>query len=225
MVSSLPRLARIGAPVLASLCALALAGCSKSHGELVVDDTVGVTALRSPCPLFEVPEMTGDVTLLAPGRTDSNAIQAVAAITNLRHHCDDYLRLPKISNTVNFDVVARRTDTHGALHLDLPYFSVIQQGGATIVAKHVGTVGIDFADGQDRATGHAEATAQIDRNAAVLPEAMRARLMRKRKAGDADAAVDPLSQPDVKAALAKATFEMLIGFQLTDRQLAYNATR
>jgi hypothetical protein len=220
MVSSISRFARIGAPVLASLCALALAGCSKSHGELVVDDTVGVTALRSPCPIFEVPEMTGDVTLLSPGRTDSNAILAVATITNVRHHCDDYLRLPKISNTVNFDVLAHRTDTHGALHLDLPYFSVIQQGGTSIVAKQVGLVRLDFADGQDRAQAHGVATSQIDREAAI-----RARLMRKRKAGDADAAVDPLSQPDVKAALAKATFEMLIGFQLTDQQLAYNATR
>ena len=225
MVSSLPRFARIGAPVLASLCALALAGCSKNHGELVVDDTVGVTALRSPCPIFEVPEMTGDVTLLSPGRTDSNAILAVATITGVRHHCNDYMHLPQISNKVDFDVMARRTDTHGALHLDMPYFSVVQQGGTSIVAKHIGLVRLDFADGQDRASAHAVVTSDIDRAAATLPEAIRARLMRKRKAGDTDAAVDPLSQPDVKAALAKATFEMLVGFQLTEQQLAYNATR
>jgi len=31
-------------------------------GELVVDDSVGVTALRSPCPIVAIPEMTGDVT-------------------------------------------------------------------------------------------------------------------------------------------------------------------
>ncbi len=71
------RPARIAA--LACLPLIALAGCSKNKGELVVDDTVGVTALRSPCPLVEVPEMTGDVTLLAPGRDDAGAIDTVAA--------------------------------------------------------------------------------------------------------------------------------------------------
>ena len=48
---------------------------------------------------------------------------------------------------------------------------------------------------------------------------------RKRKAGDMDAAVDPLSVPEVSAAVQRASFEMLIGFQMTDAQLQYNATR
>ena len=59
----------------------------------------------------------------------------------------------------------------------------------------------------------------------ILPEQIRKRLTKKRKAGQTDAAVDPLSEPDVRAALAKASFEQLIGFQLTDRQLIYNVTR
>jgi hypothetical protein len=29
----------------------------------------------------------------------------------------------------------------------------------------------------------------------------------------------------VRTAVARATFELLVGFQLTDEQLAYNATR
>jgi hypothetical protein len=227
MFAKLPRLARNGAlvslPLMVSM--LALAGCSKNHGELVVDDTVGVTALRSPCPIVEIPEMTGDVTVLAPDRVDVGAIDTVAAITNLRSHCNDVMRLPQLTTHVDFDVVARRTDTHGARHIDFPYFSVVQRAGTTIVAKHVATVGVDFADGQDRAVAHGTATTLVSREEASLPAPIRARLTRKRKAGDADAAVDPLSLPEVKAALAKATFEVLIGFQLTDRQLAYNATR
>lgn len=211
-------------PMLA-ISLLALAGCTKTHGELVVDDTVGVTALRSPCPLVGVPEMTGDVTLLAPGRSDSGAIDAVAAITNVRSTCNDAARLAQLSTRVDFDVMARRTDTHGARHIEFPFFSVVERGGSTIVAKKIGTVAVDFADGQDRAQGHGLATTLVDRNEASLPAPIRARLTRKRKAGDTDAAVDPLSLPDVKAALSKATFEVLIGFQLTDRQLAYNATR
>jgi hypothetical protein len=223
MPAPVSRLVRIGA--LASLIPLALAGCSKNHGELVVDDTVGVTALRTACPLIGIPEMTGDVTLLAPGRQDSRAIDVVATITNVRQSCDNAARLPKVTSQVEFDVLARRSDTHGARHLDLPYFSVVERGGATIVAKHVATIGIDFADGQDRASAHGSASAVIDRDAASLPPAIRARLIRKRKAGDTDAAVDPLSLPEVKAALAKATFELLVGFQLTEAQLAYNARR
>jgi hypothetical protein len=223
MPATFSRTARIG--VLACLPLLVLAGCSKNHGELVVDDTVGVTALRSPCPLIGVPEMTGDVTLLAPGRVDSNAIDAVATITNVRKTCDNGLHLPKLTARVEFDVLVRRNDTHGARHIDFPYFSVVERGGSTIVAKHVGAIGVDFADGQDRAVAHGTASAVIDRNEATLSPAIRERLIRKRKPGDTDAAVDPLSLPDVKAALAKATFEELIGFQLTEQQLAYNATR
>jgi hypothetical protein len=184
-----------------------------------------VTALRTPCPLIDIPEMTGDVTLLAPGRLDSNAIDAVAVITDLRKTCDNGLHLPKLTARADFEVLARRNDTHGARHIDLPYFTVVERGGSTIVAKSVSTIGIDFADGQARASAHGTATAVIDRDEATLSPAIRAKLIRKRKPGDTDAAIDPLSLPEVKAALAKATFEMLIGFQLTDQQLAYNARR
>jgi hypothetical protein len=54
-----------------TLLAGALAGCTKNSGELVIEDGVGVTALRSACPIVEIPEMTGDVTLFTdPARTD-----------------------------------------------------------------------------------------------------------------------------------------------------------
>ena len=42
---------------------------------------------------------------------------------------------------------------------------------------------------------------------------------------DPDAALDPLADPTVRAAVQRATFELLVGFQLDDRQLRYNATR
>ena len=43
--------------------------------------------------------------------------------------------------------------------------------------------------------------------------------------GDSDAAIDPMSDPAVKAAVARATFEVLVGFQLDQSQLVYNVTR
>ena len=48
---------------------------------------------------------------------------------------------------------------------------------------------------------------------------------RRRRSGEQEAAIDPLTQPEVRAALARASFELLVGFQLSDDQLAYNATR
>ena len=50
-------------------------------------------------------------------------------------------------------------------------------------------------------------------------------LTRPRKAGEAEAAVDPLADPAIRSAVANATFEHLVGFQLTTDQLKYNATR
>ena len=64
-----------------------------------------------------------------------------------------------------------------------------------------------------------------DRGAVALPEDVYRELTRNRKPGDPDAAVDPLSDPKIRDAVAKATFEQLIGFQLTQAQLRYNATR
>ena len=76
-----------------------------------------------------------------------------------------------------------------------------------------------------RAQTNAQVTGRVNRGAAVLPEDVQRELTRPRKAGDADAAIDPLADPKIRDAVAKATFEQLIGFQLTQDQLRYNATR
>jgi hypothetical protein len=65
----------------------------------------------------------------------------------------------------------------------------------------------------------------VNRAAATLPANVRAILTQRRKPGDAQAAVDPLSDPGVRRAVAEATFEHLVGFHLTQEQLRYNATR
>ena len=78
----------------------------------------------------------------------------------------------------------------------LPYFTVAMQGGTQVVAKRVGNVGLNFAAGSQRAQTSGQATVQIARAAATLPEDVRRELTRERKAGDPDAAIDPLSDPD-----------------------------
>ena len=204
-------------------CTLALAGC-KSSGDIVVDEGVGITAVRSTCPAVGIPDFTGDVTTFtAPDNYTADALDVSASMTNLRFDCAE--NASEIYATVNFDVLARRTDTRGAKQVTLPYFVAVMRGGSAIVSKKIGTVTINFADGQERAQVTGNAAAFINRAEATLPDDIRRQITRKREAGDADAAVDPLTQPEVRAAVARATFEVLVGFQLTENQLRYNATR
>jgi hypothetical protein len=91
--------------------------------------------------------------------------------------------------------------------------------------KRLGRVALRFADGQYRASTSGTASSQVLRSAATLPQDIRRQITRERKPGDADAALDPMADPTVRAAVARASFEFLLGFQLTQDQLAYNATR
>ena len=209
---------------LSAMPLLALAAGCAQKGELVVDQGVGVTALRTTCPTVGVPDYTGDITTFAaPGRTDSGAIDVTAALTNVRSQCND--SGDKVYTIADFDVLGRRADVRGARQVQLPWFVTIVRGGTAVVAKRLGTVTLSFADGQERAQAHAQAASYIDRAEATLPEDIRRRITRKRKAGSDEAAIDPLAEPEVRAALARASFEVLVGFQLSEQQLAYNATR
>jgi hypothetical protein len=207
----------------ATVAAAALAGCQRA-GDIVVEQGVGITALRSVCPAVGVPSYTGDVTLFSPAdaRTQ-DAIDVTATITNVRTQCND--GTDPVYATATFDVLAQRRDARGARSVQLPYFSTVVRGGSSVIAKRVGTVTLNFADGQDRTWANGTAGASIDRTAATLPADIRERITRRRRAGEAEAAIDPLNEPEVRDALARASFELLIGFQLSDDQLAYNATR
>lgn len=203
--------------------AAALAGC-RHKGDLVVDESVGITALRTTCPAVGIPDYTGDITLFSPaGARTADAIDVTATMTHVRSTCDN--SGAKVYSEAHFDVLASRTHTQGARTVQLPYFSTVLRGGSAVVTKRVGTVTLTFADGQARAQASGVAGAYIDRSEATLPPDMIERITRKRKAGEADAATDPLTEPDIKAALDRANFELLVGFQLSEDQLAYNATR
>ena len=201
--------------------ALALGGCART-GE--IDATGGITAVRSACPIVGVAAGTGDITLFrTPGATDERSIDLVANLTNVRGNCAD--AGSDIVTNVTFQVEARRTDTAAARDVVLPYYIAIVRGGTNVVAKRVGRVNVHFDAGQARGQVAGEASTTIARSAATLPDDVREKLTRRRKAGDEDAAVDPLTNPEVRQAVASASFEALVGFQLTDAQLRYNATR
>jgi hypothetical protein len=208
---------------LAGLAASALAGCHH-EGDLVIQEGVGITALRTVCPAVGIPDYTGDVTLFSPANArTADAIDVSATITNVRTTCDDSGE--KVYAVANFDVLGLRRDTRGARTVTLPYFTTVVRGGNAVTAKRVGTVTLNFADGQARAQASAAGAAYIDKAEATLPADIRERITRKRKSGEAEAAIDPLSEPDVRAALDRASFELLVGFQLTNDQLAYNVRR
>jgi hypothetical protein len=210
-----------------ALLALALAGC-RSKGEIVIDESIGITAVRGTCPAVGVPDYTGDITLFRPGGGKSaEDIDIVAAMTNVRAQCDDGRTngSGKVYSVASFDVLARRLDTRGARQVTLPYFVTVLRGGSSVVSKRIGQVTLNFSDGQERAQARGQGSAYIARSEATLPQEIQDRITRKRRAGDQDAAIDPLTEPEVKAAVTRASFELLVGFQLDDGQLAYNVTR
>ncbi|OYU14655.1 MAG: hypothetical protein CFE37_10005 [Alphaproteobacteria bacterium PA4] len=199
---------------LLALAATALAGCQRNP--LVVK--------RSFCPAVAVPTYAGDTTLFRPGTApDAVNIDVVATITNVRDTCVE--TATTYASDVTYDVVARRNDTAGARSLTLPVFASVVQGGNLLMSKQISSVTISFADGQARATGKGGARANISRAAASLSPETQALINRKRKATDPDAAVDPLADPTVRAAIRAASFEVLVGFQLDERGLAYNVTK
>jgi hypothetical protein len=203
------------------ILALSLSACARD-GEL--DSSGGVIVTRSACPAVAVPAFTGDVTLFNPPESrDSRAIDVVANITNLRSTCAE--QAETVASNVTFDVQARRASASGERDVVLPYFATVVQGGRVVVSKSISRISLHFADGQLRASTSGTASAAVNRAAATLPADIQDKITRKRKAGDADAAIDPFADPDVKAAVARASFELLLGFQLSQDQLQYNATR
>jgi hypothetical protein len=205
------------------LTALTLAGCAN---DTEFDERGGFKIARSACPAAAIATYTGDVTLFDPisART-VDAIDVTASIANLQARCNEAGNNPQIQVNADFDVYARRAKAGPARSVTLPWFASVLRAGTKIESKQIGSVTINFADGELRGSAHASATAIVSRSAATLPPEILKRINRKRKAGDADAALDPMNAPEVRNAVNQANFELLIGFQLSESQLAYNAAR
>ena len=213
----------VKAAATALLAATLLSGCARNN-EIDVTSGVGITATRSLCPAVGVPTYTGDVTIFDPANSrDAAAIDVVASITNVRTTCNE--QGERVYVAANFDVVATRREAGPDRVVELPYFATILQGGSSVVAKDDNVVRIHFPAGQLRGTAQGTGGAYVNRSSLELPAEIRERITRRRRAGDADAAIDPLSETDVRAAVTRSTFELLVGFQLSQEQLQYNVTR
>jgi hypothetical protein len=199
---------------LVAVMAATVAGCQRNP--LVVK--------RSPCPAVAVPTYLGDVTLFRPGgAADANNIDLVATLTNVRETCIE--GDVTLTTDITFDIVARRNDPGPARSLTLPVFTSIVQGGNLVLSKQVVPVQVNFAEGATRAMASGGVRTNVSRAQTQLSPELQAKIARKRKATDADAAIDPLADPEVRAALRAASFEALIGFQLDEAGLAYNVTK
>lgn len=207
----------------ASLLVLGLAACAR-EGDI---QQTGILTSYTACPSVAVVAPAGDVTLFDPANsTDANAIDVVANITNVRSTCNGAdTANQNIITDVTFDVQARRRDNRGTRTVTLPYFATVVQGNTNVVAKRVRQVTLTFADGAYRTSTAGAATARVLRASATLPDDIRRQITRERRPGAADAAIDPMADPAVRAAVDRARFEVFVGFELTQDQLRYNATR
>lgn len=204
----------------ASLLVLGLAACAR-EGDI---QQTGILTSYTACPPVAVIAPAGDVTLFdPPTSTDAQAIDVVANITNVRATCTE--QPENILTQVTFEVQGRRRDNRGARDVTLPYFATVVQSGNNVVAKRVRQVILHFADGSYRASTTGAATSRLNRAAATLPDDIRRQITRERRPGAADAAIDPMADPAVRAAVERARFEVMLGFELTADQLRYNATR
>jgi hypothetical protein len=209
---------------LAALLAVSLLSACRHVGDVTADNGGGVYAVRSACPIAGIPAGTGDITLFNPaGSTAASAIDVTAAISDVRTTCQDAGN--DVISTATFTITALRRDAGPARQVIVPYFDVALQGGSNVAAKKIGQAALNFAAGDVHAQTRVQATVRVNRAVATLPAKVRQILTRPRKAGEADAAIDPLADPAIRTAVANATFEHLVGFQLTQDQLRYNATR
>ena len=207
----------------AGLLGALLAGCHAHRGDIAATGE-GIVQIRSSCPIVAVAGYTGDVTLFDPPQArTAQAIDVTANISNLQSKC----------NTVNGKVVSNATFLVSALRRDpgpdrvvqLPYFSAVVRGATQVVAKRIAFVQLHFPEGGLRAQAYGTASSMVDKSAASLPADIQQLIIKPRKAGSADAATDPLSQPRVKEAIDRTSFELLVGFNLNQDQLKYNITR
>ena len=216
------RIAAVKKLGLAGAVVALLAGCAK-RGDI---DSAGqgIIQFRSACPTVAVPAYTGDITLFDPANSrEAAAIDVVANISDLRTSCQTVGE--EIQSQVSYTVSALRRDAGPAREVDLPIFSTVVRGATSVIAKRVTTVRLSFAEGALRAHATGSSTAFVNRAAATLPPDIERLITRPRKSGDADAALDPLARPEVRQAIQRSSFELLVGFNLTTDQLRYNITR
>lgn len=191
--------------------ALALSACNRNP----------LLVKRSPCPAVAIPTFAGSVTRFDPAQSrNADAIDFTAQIADVTANCTEGGEF--LASDLSFTVTAQRRKAGPAREVYLPLFVSLAQGGNVLVSKQLTGVTLQFPEGGLRAEARGGARAEVHRSAVTLPDEVQKRITRERKPDEADALVDPLSDPQVRAAVRAASFEVLVGFQLDDASLAYN---
>ena len=193
------------------ISALALSACN----------TNPLRVERSACPAVAIPVHVGSLTRFDPPQSrNADAIELTAQITDLTSSCTEGAEY--LLKDVAFSVTAQRRKAGPAQDVYLPIFVALAQGGNVLVSKQLTGVMLTFSEGSLRAEARGGARAEVHRSAVTLPPEIQARITRERRADDPDALIDPLADPQVRAAVRAASFEVLVGFQMDDASLAYN---
>jgi hypothetical protein len=179
---------------------------------------------RSPCPAVAIPYHVGSVTRFDPPQSrDAAAIALTAQITDVTGACvegPDFL-----ATEVRFTVTGQRRTADAQKEVYLPLFVALAQGGNVLVSKQVTGVSLTFPEGSLRAETSGSARAEVHRSAVSLPLEMQQKITKPRRPDDPEALIDPLSDPQVRAAIRAVSFEVLVGFQMDDASLAYNVAK
>jgi hypothetical protein len=187
------------------------------------DDTAGIIATRTACPASRSRPRPAT----SPCSTAANSRDA-ARSTWSRHHqraLDLRRERRNIVTNATFDVHGQRRDAArrargGAALISRPWFRAAPTSSPSASAGSA----LRFADGQLRASTSGTASARCSAPPRPCRRTSAARSPASASPGDADAALDPMADPAARPCSA-ASFELLVGFQLTQEQLAYNATR
>jgi hypothetical protein len=194
---------RCAALFLAVLFVVTLGAC-KSDNPLLIT--------RTSCPAVAVVKYTNNYAQFAPGSNFSaSGLELSAQMDGVTVTCQEGKGGAPVTQ-VNFEVSAARASASSASQQVIPYFVTIVEDGQTILSKNVYGAQLQFADGALRSTVRQSFSATTPY--VPLPPAPD---KKKRKDQFEDFAED--SRPKA------ARYEILIGFQLTEEQAAYNVQR
>jgi len=189
--------ALVSLAMVAAVSAVVLGACSKNPLKI----------RRSACPAVAVVRNAGTLTLFQPETSrDADAIDVSAQISSATGPCNQ--RSSQLVTPVRVEISAVRTRASGSRDVTLPLFAAVVRQNDTVVARQTRMVTLHFDDGVVRASALATLTATLDR-------AQAEKLLPPPPANDEEAARKVQPSP----------YEVLVGFQLTDDQAAYNVGR
>jgi hypothetical protein len=180
----------------------ALSGC-KSNNPLLIT--------RTSCPAVAVVKYANNYAQFAPGSNYSaGGLELTAQMGDVRVACQDKGGAPV--STISFEVSAARATAAGASQATVPYFVTVIEEGTTILSKQIYGAPVPFADGSLRGTVR-QSFSTTTPFVPLPPEPSK----KKKREAFQEFAED--SRPKA------ARYEILIGFQLTEAQAAYNVQR